>query len=144
MVKFWSISYTFFLSVYCEYPYIKRLKRWNFNVYSSFQKSRSSIERGSILRFPDFLRFFNLKYAKFCMRIHFCFGTKFARGQIMYFVPKKHSWKYMSKTLTSPFFALCDVNLILPYVKKPCIYTKKHARRSKIADFSRFFCLVIL
>lgn len=61
------------------------------------------------------------------------------RVEVMYFVPKKHSWKYMSKTLTSPFFALYDVDLIFLYVEKSCIYTKKHARRSKIAYFSRFF-----
>ena len=144
MVKNWSINYTFFLSVYYEYPYMKRLKRWNFNGCSSFQKSKSSIKQGSIFRFPDFLRFFNLKYAKICMDIHSRFGTYFARGRIMYFVPKKHSWKYMSKTLTPPFFALYDVDLIFLYVKNPCIYTKKHARRSKIVDFPRFFCFKIL
>lgn len=144
MVKNRSINYTFFLSVYCEYPYMKRLKRWNFNAYSNLQKSKSSIKWRFIFRFPDFLWFFNLKYAKICMDIHSRFGTYFARGWIMYFVPKKHSWKYMSKTLTPLFFALYNVDLIFLYVKNPCIYTKKHARRSKIADFPRFFCFEIL
>ena len=56
----------------------------------------------------------------------------------MYFVPKKHSWKYMSKTLTPPFFALYNVDLIFLYVKTH-VFIQKNTREGQKSSISRVF-----